>query len=130
MEKISLRDRFFIEKLESPLEYDPAALTFSSISAHAANGLINGHFEMQLQAEDSPFTASVKFHGLEAEKLMTNAGGPAGMIQGHVEGSLEAAGKTADSNALAGHGEIVLRMVKSSNTASSSRSAKSCRLTN
>ncbi len=109
VEKISLRDRFFIENLESPLEYDPAALTFSSISAQAANGLINGHFEMQLQAEDSPFTASVKFHGLEAEKLMTNAGGPTGMIQGHVEGFLEAAGKTADSNALAGHGEIILR---------------------
>ena len=107
--KISLRDRFFIENLDSPLEYDPSALTFSSISAQAAGGAINGHFEMQLQAEDSPFTASVKFHGLEAEKLMTNAGGPTGMIQGHVEGFLEAAGKTADSNALAGHGEIILR---------------------
>ena len=109
VEKISLRDRFFIENLDSPLEYDPGALTFSGISAQAAGGAINGHFEMQLQAEDSPFTASVKFHGLEAEKLMTNAGGPSGMIQGHVEGFLEAAGKTADSNALAGHGEIVLR---------------------
>lgn len=109
IERISLRDRFFIEDLESPLQYDPAELTFSSISAHAAGGVINGHFEMQLQAEDSPFTASVKFLGLEAGKLMTNAGGPAGMVQGHVEGFLEAAGKTADSNALAGHGEIILR---------------------
>ena len=109
VEKISLRDRFLIEDLESPLQYDPAELTFSSISAHAAGGAINGHFEMQLQADDSPFTASVKFKGLEAGKLMTNAGGPSGMIQGYVEGFLEAAGKTADSNALAGHGEIILR---------------------
>ena len=31
------------------------------------------------------------------------------MIQGRIEGSLDAYGKTADSNALAGHGEIVLR---------------------
>jgi hypothetical protein len=51
----------------------------------------------------------VKFHDLQAEKLITNAGGPAGMIQGRVAGFLDAEGKTADSNALTGHGEIVLR---------------------
>ena len=109
VEKISLRDRFFIEDLESPLHYDPTELAFSNISAHAAGGAIKGHFEMQLQADDSPFTASVKFRDLQAEKLMVNAGGPAGIIQGRVEGFLEAAGKTADSNALEGHGEIILR---------------------
>ena len=109
VEKISLRDRFFIEDLESPLHYDPAALVFSNISAHAAGGDITGRFEMELQAPDSPFTAMVKFRDLQAEKLMTNAGGPAGMIQGRVEGFLDAEGKTADSNALAGHGEIILR---------------------
>jgi hypothetical protein len=109
VEKISLRDRFFIEDLESPLRYDPAALVFSNISAHVAGGDITGRFEMELQAPDSPFTATVKFRDLQAEKLMTNAGGPAGMIQGRVEGFLNAEGKTADSNALAGRGEIFLR---------------------
>ncbi len=76
VEKISLRDRFFIEDLDSPLHYDPAALVFSNISAHAAGGEITGRFEMELQAPDSPFTATVKFRDLQAEKLMTNAGGP------------------------------------------------------
>jgi hypothetical protein len=109
VETISLRDRFFIEDLESPLRFDPTELAFSNISAHAAGGAINGHFEMQLQADDSPFTASVKFRDLQAEKLVVNAGGPAGIIQGRVEGFLEAAGKTADSNALEGRGEIILR---------------------
>jgi len=109
IEKISLRDKFFIEKLKSPLHYDPAELAFSNISAQAAGGELSGHFEMQLLVEDSPFTATVKFHDLDAEKLVTNAGGPAGMIQGRVEGFLDATGKTADSNALAGKGEIVLR---------------------
>jgi hypothetical protein len=109
VEKISLRDRFFIEELNSPLHYDPAALVFSNISAHAAGGDITGRFEMELQAPDSPFTATVKFRDLQAEKLMTNAGGPAGMIQGRVEGFLNAEGKTADSNALVGRGEIFLR---------------------
>jgi AsmA-like protein len=109
VEKISLRDRFFIEELESPLHYDPAELVFSNISAHAAGGAITGRFEMELQAPDSPFTAIVKFRDLEAEKLITNAGGPAGILQGRVEGFLDAAGKTADSNALTGRGEIILR---------------------
>jgi hypothetical protein len=109
IEKISLRDKFFIEKLQSPLHYDPAELAFSNISAHAAGGELSGRYEMQLLAEDSPFTATVKFHDLDAEKLMANAGGPAGMIQGRVEGFLDASGKTADSNALAGKGEIILR---------------------
>jgi type II secretion system protein N len=107
--KISLRDRFFIEQLESPLHYDPAELVFSSISAQAAGGAISGRFEMELQEPDSPFKVMVKFHDLRAEKLVSNAGGPAGMVQGRVEGFLDAEGKTADSNALAGHGEIVLR---------------------
>jgi type II secretion system protein N len=107
--RISLRDRFFLENLESPLHYDPQELGFSNISAHAADGLISGRFEMQLQAPDSPFSATVKFRDLQAEKLLTNAGGPAGMITGRVEGFLDAEGKTADSNALSGHGEIVLR---------------------
>jgi type II secretion system protein N len=109
VDKISLRDRFFIEDLESPLHYDPAELVFSSISAQAAGGVINGRFEMQVQAPDSPFKMMVKFHDLRAEKLISNAGGPTGMIQGRVEGFLDAEGKTADSNALTGHGEIVLR---------------------
>ncbi len=109
VDKISLRDRFFIEDLESPLHYDADELVISNISARAAGGTIGGRFEMELQTPDSPFTATIKFHDLEAEKLMTNAGGPAGMIQGRVEGFLDAAGKTADSNALNGHGEIVLR---------------------
>src|SRR6478672_7157480 len=109
VEKISLRDRFFIEDLHSPLHYDPAALVFSNISAHAAGGDITGRFDMELQAPDSPFTVTVKFRDLQAEKLMTNAGGPAGMVQGRVEGFLNAKGKTADSNALSGRGEIFLR---------------------
>jgi len=106
--KISLRDRFFIEYLDSPLRYDSTELSFSNISAQAGGGQISGRFAMQPQTADSPFTASVKFHDLQADKLVTNAGGPAGMIHGRLEGFLEAEGKTADPNALAGRGEIVL----------------------
>ena len=109
IKKISLRDRFFIENLDSPLHYDPASLVFSNISAHAAGGILSGRFDMELQTRDSPFHATVKFHDLQADKLLVNAGGPTGMIEGRLEGSLDASGKTADSNALTGQGEIFLR---------------------
>ncbi len=57
--RISLRDRFFLEQLRSPLRYEPDVLELSKISARAANGEINGYFGMQPEAEDSPFMTSV-----------------------------------------------------------------------
>jgi type II secretion system protein N len=109
IEKTSLRDRFFLEKLSSPLRYDPAALEFSGVSAHADDGQINGYFSMRPQEEDSPFRARIQFRDLQADRIVTEAGGPKGIVKGRLEGSLEAVGKTADANALEGHGEIYLR---------------------
>jgi hypothetical protein len=107
--KTSLRDRFFLQQLQARLTYDAAALEFSDISAKAGAGEITGRFNMQPQTADSPFTANVKFHAVQADRIVTDAGGPAGTISGRLEGYLDAAGKTADPNALAGNGEIVLR---------------------
>jgi hypothetical protein len=107
--KISLQDRFFLEELRSPLRYEPDVLELSKISARAGNGQINGYFAMQPEAEDSPFTTSVKFHDVLADQIIANAGGPKGMVQGKLEGSFQASGKTADPEALAGKGEISLR---------------------
>ena len=109
VKKISLRDSFFLEQLQSPLRYDPQELDLSQISAQAGGGEIAGHFTMQPQAEDSPFTVSVKFSKVEADRIITEAGGPKGIVRGKLEGNFEAAGKTADPNALTGAGEIFLR---------------------
>ncbi|PYL85910.1 MAG: hypothetical protein DMF17_07140 [Verrucomicrobia bacterium] len=109
VKKISLRDSFFLEQLQSPLRYDPEELDLSQISAQAGGGEIAGHFTMQPQAEDSPFTVSVKFSKVEADRIITEAGGPKGIVRGKLEGNFEAAGKTADPNALTGAGEIFLR---------------------
>jgi uncharacterized protein involved in outer membrane biogenesis len=109
VKKISLRDSFFLEQLQSPLHYDPEELDLSQISAQAGGGEIAGHFTMQPQAEDSPFTVSVKFSKVEADRIVTDAGGPKGIVRGKLEGNFEAAGKTADPNALTGAGEIFLR---------------------
>lgn len=106
--KISLRDRFFLERLRSPLRYDPKQLDLSRISARAGSGEITGHFSMQPQSKDSPFTASVKFRNVSADQIVAEAGGPKGVVQGRLEGTFEAAGKTADANALTGAGEIFL----------------------
>jgi type II secretion system protein N len=107
--RISLQDRFFLEQLRSPLRYEPDVLEFSKISARAGNGEINGYFAMQPEAEDSPFTTSIKFRDVAADQIIANAGGPRGMVQGKLEGSFQASGKTADPEALMGKGEISLR---------------------
>ena len=107
--KISLRDQFFLEQLESPLRYEPDVLELSKITARAGNGNIKGYFAMQPEAEDSPFTTSVTFRDVLADQIISDAGGPRGMVQGKLEGSFEASGKTADPDALIGRGEMSLR---------------------
>src|SRR3954468_12925061 len=107
--KTSLRDRFFLEELQSPLRYSPDELNFSQITARAAGGEITGRFILLPQAEDSPFTVSVTFRDVQADRVVSDAGGSAGMITGKLEGFLDAGGNTADQNALSGKGEIVLR---------------------
>ena len=100
--KTSLRDRFFLQHLESPLSYDANELDFSQISARAGEGQISGRFTIQPQAEDSPFTVSIKFKEVQADKIITEAGGQLGTVTGKLEGHLDASGKTADpSSAIA-----------------------------
>ena len=107
--KISLRDRFFLEQLESPLRYEPDVLELSKISARAGSGEITGYFAMQPEAEDSPFATRVTFSNVLADQIIADAGGSKGMVQGKLEGSFQASGKTADPDALTGKGEIYLR---------------------
>ena len=109
IEKTSLRDKFFLQDLQSPLRYDPTILDFAKVSAKADGGEITGGFSMRPQEKDSPFKAHIRFRDLQADQIVTEAGGPKGMVKGRVEGMLEAMGKTADPNALTGHGEISLR---------------------
>ena len=107
--KISLRDRFFLEQLQSPLRYEPDVLELSKISAHAGGGEVNGYFAMQPEAEDSPFTTKVTFSNVLADQIIADAGGSKGIVQGKLEGSFQASGKTADPDALIGKGEVFLR---------------------
>lgn len=107
--RISLRDRFFLDQLRSPLRYEPDVLELSKISARVADGEVNGYFAIQTEAADSPFTTSVNFHDVVADQIVENAGGPKGMVKGKVEGSFQASGKTGEPDALIGKGAIFLR---------------------
>lgn len=107
--RTSLRDRFFLQELYSPLRYDPSELDFSAITARAGDGHIAGHFTIQPQAEDSPFTVSIQFNEVQADKILVEAGGVPGTVTGKLEGQLDASGKTADADALTGSGMIILR---------------------
>ena len=90
--------------------YNPRSATnltcwsFSLISAHAGSGEVNGYFAMQPEAEDSPFTTRVTFSNVLADQIIADAGGSKGMVQGKLEGSFQASGKTADPEALSGEG--------------------------
>src|SRR5437773_848182 len=107
--RISLRDRFFLDQLRSPLRYEPDVLDLSKITARVANGEVNGYFAIQPEAEDAPFTTSVNFHDVLADQIVEHAGGPKGMVNGKLEGNFQASGKTGDAEALVGKGEIFLR---------------------
>jgi type II secretion system protein N len=107
--KTSLRDRFFLQELHSPLTYNSSKLDFSQIVARAGEGHIAGHFTIEPQTEDSPFTVSVRFNEVNADKIIVEAGGLPGTVTGKLEGHLDASGKTADPDALSGAGEIILR---------------------
>ena len=107
--KLSLRNHLLIDSLRSPLRYDPEELELSKIFAHVAEGDITGRFTMQPESANSPFTLSLKFRNVKADQIISQAGGPAGVVQGKLEGNLEATGSTADANALSGTGEILLR---------------------
>jgi type II secretion system protein N len=109
VEKVSLRDRFFLEQLRSPLRYDENGLDLSQISARAGGGDLNGRFTMQPEADESPFRLEMKFRGVQADQIISEAGGPSGVLQGKLEGSLQAEGKTTDPDALAGNGEVFLK---------------------
>jgi len=107
--RISLRDRFFLDQLRSPLRYEPDVLELSKITARVADGEVNGYFAIQPEAEDAPFTTSVNFHDVLADQIVEHAGGPKGMVKGKLEGNFQASGKTGDAEALIGKGEIFLR---------------------
>ena len=106
--KVSLRERFFLQQLKSPLRYDENGLDLSQISAHVGSGDITGKFTMQPETDESPFRVEMKFRGVQADQIITEAGGPSGVLQGKLEGSLQTEGKTTDPDALAGSGEVFL----------------------
>jgi type II secretion system protein N len=107
--KLSLRNRFLIESLRSPVRYDEAELELAKISARMGDGDLTGRFTIKPESSNSPFSLSLKFRNVKADQIIAQAGGPADILQGKLEGSLEAAGSTAEANALSGTGEILLR---------------------
>src|SRR5437667_10838643 len=50
----------------------------------------------------------MKFRGVQADQIITEGGGPSGVLQGKLEGNLQTEGKTTDPEALAGSGEVFL----------------------
>lgn len=105
--KVRLRDRVSLSELRSPVRYDPEKLELSALSARIAKGKLSGSFQMQPQLENSPFSLEAHFDGVQADQVVTDAGGPAQVVRGILEGTIKAAGNTA--HAVTGEGRIALR---------------------
>jgi type II secretion system protein N len=106
--KVSLRDRFFLEQLKSPVRYDANGLNLSQISAHTGSGEVSGNFSIQSETDESPFHVEMKFRNVQADQIIAEAGGATGVVQGKLDGNLTVQGKTTDPDALSGSGEVVL----------------------
>jgi type II secretion system protein N len=109
VEKASLRDRFFLTELRTPVHYTPEQVVLPKIAAHGAGGDIEGDFSLQPQTEDAPYQVSLHCRNLNADEVVAKAGGPTGMVQGRLDGSFVGHGVAADANVLTGSGELVLR---------------------
>ncbi len=107
--RISLRDRFYLQRMRSAVSYSPGGLDISRISAEAGGGDLSGDFSMQPEAQGSPFKLSIKFRNLEADRIIAEAGGGKGVLKGKLDGSFDAHGEIVDPSVLQGTGEIFLR---------------------
>ena len=75
VEKVSLRDRFFLQQLKSPVRYDDDGLNLAQISAHIGGGDISGRFSIQPEADESPFHVEVKFRNVQADQVIMRSRG-------------------------------------------------------
>ena len=106
--KITLRDRMFLEDLRAGLLYDPGTLVLSDIKARVGKGELAGNFSIEPQRKDSPFTVHARFGRVQADDLVTQAGGTKGTVRGVLQGTLEAGGELGNTEALTGAGTIQL----------------------
>jgi type II secretion system protein N len=107
--KLSVRDRFFLQQVKTPFRYDDSGLDLPQISAKVGDGEVNGRFTIQPETDESPFRVEVKFRNVQADQIISEAGGPSGVLQGKLDGSLQTEGKTTNPDAIAGTGEVFLK---------------------
>ncbi|HET9419012.1 MAG TPA: AsmA-like C-terminal region-containing protein [Chthoniobacterales bacterium] len=107
--KISLRNRFFVAGFHSPVRFEQNVLELPKISGQIGSGELNAKFKLDVQSAGSPFSVSANLRNVHADQIVAEAGGAKNLLQGKLDAALEAAGKTADPNALTGHGQISLR---------------------
>ncbi len=107
--KTALRDRIFLTALRSPLRYDSVALELPKIQAQLANGTLHGLLHLQTQAPGSPFTAHLEFDKVDANELITQAGGGRDILRGRLQGTCVLSGESANPDSLTGEGTLSLQ---------------------
>ena len=106
--KTSLRDRFFLERLESPLRYAPTGSIWRRSPRTADGGEVTGRFTMHPQERKIRLSpSSVKFRDLAGRPNRHGCRWQSqGMVQGKLEGNLERRRQHCRPKCARGSGEI------------------------
>jgi type II secretion system protein N len=103
---ISARGVFFIRDMSTDWSYQHGLLKLSSFQAGVGGGQLRGQGQMATQVKHSPFTVDVSFDGVNANKLMTDAGQPEGEITGTLKGWLDLYGNPGKTSSINGSAHL------------------------
>jgi type II secretion system protein N len=105
---VSLHDRLFFDDMQTNWSYGKGALKFTSFKTELGGGEIRGDAQVYPQARRSPFNVDVNFDGVNVDRLVSEAGGPAGEVTGMLKGWLDLNGSSGRANTLNGIGHLEL----------------------
>lgn len=105
---VSLHDRLFFHDMSMDWSFERGFLKLSSFETGVGGGEIRGEAQLATQAKHSPFSADVRFDGVNVNQLMTEAGQPAGQVTGTLKGWLDLSGNSGKTSTINGSGHLEL----------------------
>jgi uncharacterized protein involved in outer membrane biogenesis len=105
---VSLHDRLFFTGMHTDWSFERGLVKLSNFQTTLGGGQINGNARVNTQSKHTPFTADVKFGGVDVSQLMTQAGGPGDEVTGTMNGWIDLYGNTGKMSTLTGSGHLAL----------------------
>ena len=106
--KAALRDTIFFENVRTPFSFAAGDLSLNGLEAGLAGGTLHGDLKIRTTEKHSPFTADVRFDGVNLDTLLAEAGGVPGRATGTLAGWLDLYGESGKPETLSGSGRLTL----------------------